>query len=252
MPEQPTSRPRIEGEREGEIFTAVVALLVEAGYDKLTFDAVATAVRASKATLYRRWPTKADLVLDAVAGHLPVEPEVDDDTGSLRGDLLAQACRPGGLCDDSPAVLGALIPAMHRDRDLFAAFRERFVQPKLERNIAAFERAATGARSVREPTCTCWPTPCPRSACTTRSSTTSRHPRACRPRHRQRRAAGGPRDPRPQSRLTPRDFPTFFDREDRTPCPPPPQASHGLADRSRHRREPAASVSRSPSSAAPS
>lgn len=141
MPDQPTSRPRIEGEREGEIFTAVVALLVEAGYDKLTFDAVATAVRASKATLYRRWPTKADLVLDAVAGHLPAEPEVDDDTGSLRGDLLAQACRPGGLCDDSPAVLGALIPAMHRDRDLFAAFRERFVQPKLERNIAAFERA---------------------------------------------------------------------------------------------------------------
>ena len=38
-------------------------------------------------------------------------------------------------------MLGALIPAMHRDRDLFAAFRERFVQPKLERIIAAFERA---------------------------------------------------------------------------------------------------------------
>ena len=71
MPDQPTCRPRIEGEREGEIFAAVVALLVEAGYDKLTFDAVATAVRAGKATLYRRWPTKADLVLDAVAGHLP-------------------------------------------------------------------------------------------------------------------------------------------------------------------------------------
>jgi AcrR family transcriptional regulator len=142
MPDPTTCRPRIEGERESEIFTAVVALLVEAGYDKLTFDAVATTVRASKATLYRRWPTKADLVLDAVAAQLTPGPAAeDDDTGSLRTDLLAQACAPGGLCDDSPAVLGALVPAMHRDADLFAAFRQRFVQPKLDRALAAFERA---------------------------------------------------------------------------------------------------------------
>ena len=142
MPDPTTCRPRIEGERESEIFTAVVALLVEAGYDKLTFDAVATSVRASKATLYRRWPTKADLVLDAVAAQLaPTARAEDDDTGSLRTDLLAQACGPGGLCDDSPAVLGALVPAMHRDADLFAAFRRRFVQPKLDRALAAFERA---------------------------------------------------------------------------------------------------------------
>lgn len=141
MPDQPTSRPRVEGEREDEILAAVVALLVEAGYDKLTFDAVATAVRASKATLYRRWPTKADLVLDAVAGHLPAAAEVHDDTGTLRGDLVAQACGPGGVCDGSPAVLGALIPALHRDPDLCSGFRERFVQPQLQRAVAAVERA---------------------------------------------------------------------------------------------------------------
>jgi|1186.fasta_scaffold19217_3 AcrR family transcriptional regulator len=143
MPDPTTCRPRIEGERESEIFTAVVALLVESGYDKLTFDAVATAVRASKATLYRRWPTKADLVLDAVAAQLaaPEEAGEDDDTGSLRSDLIAQACGRGGLCDDSPAVLGALVPAMHRDADLSAAFRRRFVQPKLDRALAAFGRA---------------------------------------------------------------------------------------------------------------
>jgi AcrR family transcriptional regulator len=143
MPDPTTCRPRIEGERESEIFTAVVALLVESGYDKLTFDAVATAVRASKATLYRRWPNKADLVLDAVAAQLaaPQEAGGDDDTGSLRSDLIAQACGRGGLCDDSPAVLGALVPAMHRDADLSAAFRRRFVQPKLDRALAAFVRA---------------------------------------------------------------------------------------------------------------
>ena len=143
MPDPTTCRPRIEGERESEIFAAVVALLVEAGYDKLTFDAVATSVRAGKATLYRRWPTKADLVLDAVAAELtaPEAATEDDDTGSLRTDLLAPACGPCGLCADSPAELGALVPAMHRDADLFAAFRRRFLQPKLDRALAAFERA---------------------------------------------------------------------------------------------------------------
>ncbi len=141
MPDPTTCRPRIEGERESEIFAAVVALLVEAGYDKLTFDAVATAVRASKATLYRRWPTKADLVLDAVAAQLAAPEEGNDDTGSLRSDLIAQACGRGGLCDDSPAVLGALVPAMHRDAELFAGFRRRFVEPKLDRALAAFTRA---------------------------------------------------------------------------------------------------------------
>ena len=181
MPDPTTCRPRIEGERESEIFAAVVALLVEAGYDKLTFDAVATAVRASKATLYRRWPTKADLVLDAVAAQLAAEPERDDDTGSLRGDLLAQACGPGGLCDDFPAVLGALVPAMHRDAELFAGFRRRFVEPKLDRALAAFERARDGERSARTPTCTCWPTRSRPSASTTCSSSTSTPPPSASP-----------------------------------------------------------------------
>ena len=40
-------------------------LLQEHGYDRLTVDAVAAAARASKATVYRRWPSKAELVLAA-------------------------------------------------------------------------------------------------------------------------------------------------------------------------------------------
>jgi AcrR family transcriptional regulator len=49
------TRPRVEGEREDEILDACVELLLEAGYDRLTMDAVAKKARASKATLYRRW-----------------------------------------------------------------------------------------------------------------------------------------------------------------------------------------------------
>ena len=61
------TRPRIEGDREAEILEATLELLASAGYDRLTMDAVAAAAKASKATLYRRWSTKAELVIDAIA-----------------------------------------------------------------------------------------------------------------------------------------------------------------------------------------
>src|SRR6201991_2148874 len=74
--------------RECELLAVTLELLQEHDYDRLTLDAVATTARASKATLYRRWPTKAELVLAAfVEGTRQVA--VDPDTGTLRGDLLA-------------------------------------------------------------------------------------------------------------------------------------------------------------------
>lgn len=51
--------------REAEILAVTLRLLQEHGYDQLTVDAVAGAAHASKATVYRRWPSKAELVLAA-------------------------------------------------------------------------------------------------------------------------------------------------------------------------------------------
>ncbi len=137
----PASRPRIDGDREAEIYDAVIRLLVDVGYDKLTFDAVATDVRASKATLYRKWATKGALVIDAVTSHLGRLLGVLPDTGSLRGDLLAGACEEGGLTSELPALIGALVPALHRDADLCDTFRARFLDPSLARGEAIFRRA---------------------------------------------------------------------------------------------------------------
>ena len=62
-------------------------LLQEHGYDRLTVDAVAAKARASKATVYRRWPSKAELVLAAfIEGIRQVA--VPPETGTLRNDLL--------------------------------------------------------------------------------------------------------------------------------------------------------------------
>jgi AcrR family transcriptional regulator len=73
--------------RETELLAVTLRLLQEHGYDRLTVDAVAAAARASKATVYRRWPSKAELVLAAfIEGIRQVA--VPPDTGTLRGDLL--------------------------------------------------------------------------------------------------------------------------------------------------------------------
>jgi AcrR family transcriptional regulator len=137
-----TTRPRVEGAREEEILDATVRLLVEVGYDKLTLDAVAAEARASKATLYRRWKGKAELVVDAVHRAKACGGPIDVDTGSLHGDLLAMACRTGGLIDEVPlSVFAGLMSAMHHDPDLMAAVHERFLGPRMELATKVLERA---------------------------------------------------------------------------------------------------------------
>lgn len=146
------SRPRVGGERECEILDATVRLLSEVGYDRLTMDAVAAAARAGKATLYRRWTSKADLVVDAVSRSecLPSVEAVD--TGSLRTDLLALACGVGGLTDRVPMnVLASLVTALHREPDLADSFQRLFMAPRMARTRAVFERAA--ARGELAPGC---------------------------------------------------------------------------------------------------
>ncbi|MQA81220.1 MAG: TetR family transcriptional regulator [Streptosporangiales bacterium] len=81
-------RPRRRGAALNEaIFAAVFAEIEDHGYPRLTMERVAERARASKASLYRRWPTRVQLVMDAVYHHLRPQRHAFD-TGSLRGDLL--------------------------------------------------------------------------------------------------------------------------------------------------------------------
>jgi len=134
------ARPRIEGDREQQILDAALEVLADVGYDRLTMDAVAHRAKASKATLYRRWNSKATLVVEALARTkgLPIVP----DTGDLRSDLLAAFCGMGGLTDhDTTATLGAVITAVGTDREFAAEFREQVVAPKARVGRTIFERA---------------------------------------------------------------------------------------------------------------
>src|SRR6476659_4945649 len=82
--------------REDAICTAVMDLLVEGSFEGLTVDAVAAKAKASKATIYRRWSGRDDLVLDVLRREFLGDGRTPVDTGSLRGDLLATLRRDMG------------------------------------------------------------------------------------------------------------------------------------------------------------
>jgi len=134
-------RPRVTGEREQEILRAAFDVLREVGYDKLTIDTVAARARASKATLYRRWQTKAALVVEMIScvDGSPTAP----DTGTLRGDLVALSERKHDSVfgADFADVIFGLATAMHRDDELRESFVTQFLEPKQDCFRTIFERA---------------------------------------------------------------------------------------------------------------
>ena len=78
----------LDASRDEALRRAALELVAEIGYDRLTIDAVAARARAGKATVYRRWASKAELVVDAFVSDT-FEALETPDTGSLRSDLLA-------------------------------------------------------------------------------------------------------------------------------------------------------------------
>ncbi|MFF7950741.1 TetR/AcrR family transcriptional regulator [Streptomyces griseorubiginosus] len=136
-------RSRITPEREAELYGAVLDLLREVGYDTLTMDAVAARTRSSKATLYRQWGGKAELVAKAVRHSKPGALGLDEvDTGSLRGDLHALTLRSDDCkMEQDSALMRGLAMAIHGNPDLLKAFREHLIEPEMEAFRRIVQRA---------------------------------------------------------------------------------------------------------------
>ncbi len=125
-----TARPGAEcspwSPRETELLDVTLQLLQEHGYERLTIDAVAAKARASKATVYRRWPSKAELVLAAfIEGVRQVA--VHPQTGTLRGDLLqiGEACREQAAAQ--AATIRAVLVETSRHPALNEALQHQFL-----------------------------------------------------------------------------------------------------------------------------
>jgi AcrR family transcriptional regulator len=115
--------------REAELLAVTLRLLQEHGYDQLTVDAVASAARASKATVYRRWPSKAELVLAAfIEGVRQVA--VPPNTGTLRGDLL---CLGETICEEGhrqARTIRAVLVEVSRHPGLNDALQHQFIDQR--------------------------------------------------------------------------------------------------------------------------
>jgi AcrR family transcriptional regulator len=115
--------------RETELLAVTLELLQEHGYDRLTVDAVAAKARASKATVYRRWPSKAELVLAAfIEGIRQVA--VPPETGTLRGDLLRMGeliCQQG---QQHAGTIRAVLVEVSRSPALNDVMQHQFIEER--------------------------------------------------------------------------------------------------------------------------
>ncbi len=119
----------------------MLELLREVGYDALTMDAVAARTRSSKATLYRQWGGKAELVVRAMRSQKPGG-IAEVDTGTLRGDLHTIIGREDDcVMAQNVALMRALAMAVHQNDDLRQAFRELLVEPEIEEFRRIVDRA---------------------------------------------------------------------------------------------------------------
>jgi AcrR family transcriptional regulator len=113
-------RPRSQ-EAEDAILDATMLILAEEGYGGLTTAKIAARARASKSTIYRRWPSKEHLVLAAIDRSPPLQPR---DSGDLVADLLDVVQQFMRLLRETPlgGALGALAAERAHNPSLAAAF----------------------------------------------------------------------------------------------------------------------------------
>jgi AcrR family transcriptional regulator len=132
-------RPRDE-EVKRRVLQAASDLLEEAGFRNATVDAIAERAGASKATVYRWWPNKAALLIEAFRD--AVSPEFPfADTGSLCSDIKNQLCRFSVfLLGRRGRLLTAFVVGAQDDREVAAALRDYWIAPLRKRGALVLDR----------------------------------------------------------------------------------------------------------------
>jgi len=135
-------RPRSQKAQQA-ILSAAAELLLERGLSAVSMDAVAEQAGVSKATIYRWWPTKEALALDALYAEWTTARPSPKDTGSLRGDLLALLRPWVRLVGSRPyaRVMAALLTQAQSDPVFATAYRQGFVEPRRDQARSIFHRA---------------------------------------------------------------------------------------------------------------
>jgi AcrR family transcriptional regulator len=128
-PARPPGRS-LDPTRDPVILEAALDLISEIGYDRVSMEAIAARAQASKATLYRRWPSKAELVADAMKCRMRADEPLPD-TGDIRQDLLTGLRRmTKDMAQQDVALAIGLMNAMHHDAELARVVRSQMLDVK--------------------------------------------------------------------------------------------------------------------------
>ena len=127
-------------ERESELLAVTLQLLQEHGYEGLTVDDVAATAHASKATVYRRWPTKAELVLAAFIEGVSQDAEPPD-TGSLRTDLIRIGEAVCAQSREHAGTMRAVLGEVSRNPALNEAMQRQLVDQRRAMMKTVLEQA---------------------------------------------------------------------------------------------------------------
>ena len=128
--------------RDPEILEAALDVLAETGYDGMTIDMVAARAKAGKATLYRRWSSKGELVIEAVACMKQIDLGSLPDTGTLRGDFVAMI-KPHSIEDSQRKlkIMTGLLAMLSKDPELADTALESIMEPRVAANRIFLRRA---------------------------------------------------------------------------------------------------------------
>lgn len=127
---RPLGRPRDE-EIGPAILAAARRLVTEHGYDAVTTRMIAEAAGAGKQTIYRRWPNKAELILEAFLAHARTEVDRPGASPAPAHMQLAGFLQRtfAALAETAPGVRGLMATAQH-DAAFRKVFRSRFIEPR--------------------------------------------------------------------------------------------------------------------------
>lgn len=132
----------LDPSREAALLDATLDLLRERGYGGFTVAEVAGLAKASKATVYRRWNTKAELVVAALLRLRSAAPALPD-TGTLRGDLTALVDRMSAGVAELGGLVNVLVGQLPHDPELARAFRDGFLAKRMALIDEVFARSAS-------------------------------------------------------------------------------------------------------------
>ncbi len=129
---RPPGRPRNE-EADREIIAATLRLLPLQGYDRLSVEAVAAEADVTRATIYRRYPSKAELVCAALSA-FPDDASVGD-LADVRAYLvtLMEIFRTGIQACDGVAICSSLYLNREQHPEMLEEFRRAVVDPRMDR-----------------------------------------------------------------------------------------------------------------------